>query len=167
MRQCGSSAWVKTYAVSSRTSRQPDVQLTACHLCLKREATWEPWEAGTAAAGPGGSGLPVGASFGLCGLGRALAGLTAQRSHQAYSQRRRPLGGGWGVGRRGLLWWDGEEMIRIRRCSQRGAALLENGKTWVILSALHQHVRVQLQRLGCTNKLYQPDQRQAQILPLR
>lgn len=132
---------------SSRTSGQPDVQLTSCHLCLKCEAAWEPREAGTAAAGPDGGGLPVGASFALCGLGRALAGLTAQRSHQAYGQRRRPLGGGWGRGRRGLLWWEAEDMIRIHGWSQRGAALLEVRKTWVILYQLDTNTSVWSPRL--------------------
>lgn len=40
-----------------KTSGQADVKLTACHLCLKREAAGEPRVAGTAAAGPDGNGL--------------------------------------------------------------------------------------------------------------
>ena len=125
----------RTYAVSWRTSGQADVKLTACHLCLKREASSEPREAGTAAAGPEGSGRWTGTSFALRGLGRALANVAAQRSHQAYGQRRRPLGGGGGGrgGRGGLLWWDGEDMIRIRWCSEGWAALLEEGQRWVFL----------------------------------
>ena len=124
-----------TYAVTWRTSGQADIKLTACHLCLKREASSEPREAGTAAAGPEGSGRWIGTSFALRGLGRALANVAAQRSHQAHGQRRRPLGGGGGGrgGRGGLLWWDGEDMIRIRWRSEGWAALLEEGQRWVFL----------------------------------
>lgn len=39
-----------------KTSGQTDVKLAACHLCLKWEAAGGTREAGTAAAGPDGSG---------------------------------------------------------------------------------------------------------------
>lgn len=81
-----------------KASGQADIQLTARHLCLKRVAAAEPREAGTAAASPDGSILEVGTSFLLCSLGRALADLVAQWTHQADSQRRRPLRGGGGGG---------------------------------------------------------------------